>query len=126
MATSSYASEQDLNSESNEGVPRNNEEEIANIIASEVDSKQSLAQFDETKINREKLESAVSNVDFNVALDAALTDLINSQKSDKSSEDLKEILRNMNKNQYFKMFANSYQRKLNKTLDKHYNEAGKD
>ena len=98
MATSSYASEQDLNSESNEGVPRNNEEEIANVVASEVDSKQSLAQFDETKINREKLESAVSNVDFNVALDAALTDLINSQKSDKSSEDLKEILRNMNKN----------------------------
>ena len=98
MATSSYASEQDLNSESHEDVPRNDEEEIANIIASEVDSKQSLAQFDETKINREKLESAVSNVDFNVALDAALTDLINSQKSDKSSEDLKEILRNMNKN----------------------------
>ena len=126
MATSSYASEQDLNSESHEDVPRNDEEEIANIIASEVESKQSLAQFDETKINREKLESAVQNIDFNVALDAALTDLIKSQKSDKSSEDLKEILRNMNKNQYFKMFANSYQRKLNKTLDKHYNEAGKD
>ena len=126
MATSSYASEQDLNSESHEGSPRNNEEEIANIVASEDESKQSLAQFDETKINREKLESAVQNIDFNVALDAALTDLINSQKSDKSSEDLREILRNMNKNQYFKMFANSYQRKLNKTLDKHYNEAGKD
>ena len=59
MATSSYASEQDLNSESHEDVPRNDEEEIANIIASEVESKQSLAQFDETKINREKLESAV-------------------------------------------------------------------
>ena len=59
MATSSYASEQDLNSESHEGLPRNNEEEIANIVASEDESKQSLAQFDETKINREKLESAV-------------------------------------------------------------------
>ena len=59
MASSSYASEQDLNSEYNEGVPRNNEEEIANIVASEIDSKQSLAQFDETKINKEKLESGV-------------------------------------------------------------------
>ena len=43
MATSSYASEQDLNSESHEGLPRNNEEEIANIVASEDESKQSLA-----------------------------------------------------------------------------------
>ena len=59
MASSSYASEQDLKSEYNEGVPRNNEEDIANIVASEVDSKQSLAQFDETKINKEKLESGV-------------------------------------------------------------------
>ena len=32
----------------------------------------------------------------------------------------------MSKNQYFKMFANSYQRKLNKTLDKHYNEMSKE
>ena len=30
----------------------------------------------------------------------------------------------MNKNAYFKAFANAYQRKLNKVLEKHYNEAG--
>ena len=33
------------------------------------------------------------------------------------------MLKNMSKNQYFKQFANAYQRKLNKVLDKHYNEA---
>ena len=77
-------------------------------------------------MGKEKLEDAVKNIDFGVALDAALSDLIRNQKTGKTSDDLREILRNMNKNQYFKMFANSYQRKLNKTLDKHYNEMSKE
>ena len=32
----------------------------------------------------------------------------------------------MNKNQYFKQFANAYQRRMNKVLDKHYKEEVKE
>ena len=70
----------------------------------------------------DKLEIAVANINFNAALDAATAALLNDPRNVNPLEDIKGTLKNMSKNQYFRQFANSYQRKLNKVLDKHYNE----
>ena len=73
-----------------------------------------------------KLEIAVTNINFNAALDVATAALLNDPRNVQPNEDYRGTLKSMAKNQYFRQFANSYQRKLNKVLDKHYNEAGKD
>ena len=74
----------------------------------------------------DKLEIAVTNINFNAALDVATAALLNDPRNVQPNEDYRSTLKNMSKNQYFRQFANSYQRKLNKVLDRHYNEAGKD
>ena len=80
-------------------------------------------KYEAEKMSMNKLEIAVTNINFSAAFDAATAALLNDPKNIKPNEEYREMLKNMQKNQYFRQFANAYQRKLNKVLEKHYNEA---
>ena len=130
IASSSYSSEGDLTSEqAQERIDRLgiNEEELVRVITNEADKHQlEMGKYEEEKMAEDKLEIAVTNINFNAALDVATAVLLNDPRNVQPNEEYRDTLKNMSKNQYFRAFANSYQRKLNKVLDRHYNEAGND
>ena len=130
IASSTYSSHGDIDSmrttDRLNQVPMGlNEDELIAVATQDLDQQQlDMQKYGEEKGPMDKLDMAVADINFNVALDAATAALLNDPQNAQPNEDYRDTLKNMNKNTYFKAFANAYQRKLNKVLEKHYNEAG--
>ena len=124
MGSSSYTSDADMMSEQTQGL---NADELVKVVTQDIDREQvDMDKYGEEKMALDKLEIAVTNINFNAALDVATAVLLNDPRNVQPNEEYRDMLKNMSKNQYFKQFANAYQRKLNKVLERHYNEAGKE
>lgn len=124
MGSSSYTSDADMMSEQTQGL---NADELVKVVTQDIDREQvDMDKYGEEKMALDKLEIAVTNINFNAALDVATAVLLNDPRNVQPNEEYRDMLKNMSKNQYFKQFANGYQRKLNKVLERHYNEAGKE